>query len=645
MKKNGWGFDVRDIDEKVRPQDDFYHYANGQWLRKNKIPDTEPRWGSFTILRYETEKKLKRLCADSSEQMIRDFYRSGMDLKERMLLGIKPINHYLRMIDNIKTKKDLLACITEFHTVGINAVWGCGVDQDLKDSDMYTVYIGQGGLGMPDRDYYLNDDAESRRVRNAYRPHVANMLRLSGMKKSLANEAADTVYRIEHRLARASMPKEDVREVEKIYNKKTPKQLARIAPEVDWKKYFSDFGAGALRIVVVCQPNFFAEVNNCLKDISLDEWRTYLKWHLVSDLSGFLSPAFVRQSFRFYGTVMMGNKKMRPLWRQVLLVVNGSLDEFVGKLYVKKYFSVETKKKTNALVDDLFTAYEARIKSLDWMSPATKKEALKKLLATVRKIGYPDKWKSYRGLKINAHDYAGNAIRASLFEHRRMMRKLGKLVNRKEWHMSPQTVNAQCNPSMNAITFPAAILQPPYFDTQSDDAVNYGAMGMTIAHEMTHNFDDWGSKFDARGGLKNWWTAEDRARFMKKTKLLVKQFNAYKVADNVSVNGTLTLGENIADLGGLSIAFDAYQLRLAKTGRKNIAGLTSEQRFFLGYTLFERENTRPEFEKMLAINDPHSPTMFRVNGPLSNLPEFYKAFDVKKGDKLYREPKDRAKIW
>jgi len=279
------------------------------------------------------------------------------------------------------------------------------------------------------------------------------------------------------------------------------------------------------------------------------------------------------------------------------------------------------------------------------MSSATKKEALKKLRTMARKIGYPDKWKSYRGLKISAHDYAGNAIRASLFEHRRMMRKLGKPVDRKEWNMSPQTVNAQCNPSMNAITFPAAILQPPYFNTRIDDAVNYGAMGMTIAHEMTHNFDDWGSKFDARGGLKNWWTIKDRASFIRKTKRFIEQFNAYKVADNVSVNGTLTLGENVADLGGLSIAFDAYQLHLAKTGRKNIDGFTPEQRFFFGDALFERENMRPEFEKMLAINDPHSPSLFRVNGPLSNLPEFYKAFNVKKGDKLYRDPKDRAKIW
>lgn len=568
-----------------------------------------------------------------------------MNLKERTRLGLAPINRYLRMIDGIKTKEDLLDCISAFHKIGINIIWGCGVDQDMKNGDAYILYLGQGGLGMPDRDYYLNNDDESLRVRNEYRPHIAKMFRLSGMKKSAADKTAGTVYKIEHRLAQASMQKEDLREVEKIYNKKTLAQLAKIAPEVDWKKYFSGFGAGAPRVAVVCQPDFFAEVSKCIKEIPIEEWRVYLKWHLVSNLSGFLSPIFVRENFRFYGTVLIGTKKMRPLWRQVSSAVNAGLSELVGKQYVKKYFTAETKKKANAMVDDLFVAYEARIRTLDWMSPATKKEALKKLHAMTRKIGYPGKWKSYRGLKINARDYAENAIRVSFFEHRRMMRKLNKPVNRKEWHMSPQTVNAYCNETMNEIVFPAAILQPPFFNPNADDAVNYGAMGMTIAHEITHGFDDQGSKFGARGGLKNWWAAEDRARFMKKTTPLVKQFNDYKVADNVSVNGTLTLGENIADLGGLSIAFDAYKLRLAKTVRKNIAGFTPEQRFFFGYALFERENARPEIEKMLAINDPHPPPAFRVNGPVSNLPEFYKVFNVQKGDKLYREPKDRAKIW
>lgn len=655
MKKKGWGFDVRDMDTSVRPQDDFYHYAGGGWLKKNPIPATESRWGSFTILRYETEKKLqkllkklegtKRCAADSPEQMVRDFYRSGVDLRERTRLGLKPIEDYLKKIENIQTTDGLLACIAELHTIGIDVVWGADVDQDMKDSTKNILYIGQGGLGLPDRDYYLKNDPESVRVRDAYRLHVAMMCKLVGMKEAEAERASETVFRIERTLAKASMKKEDAREVEKIYHKKSLAQLAALAPRIGWKKYFSRIGAGTPRALVVCQPDFFAAVSTSISDIPLDEWRTYLTWHLVSGFSSFLTPALGRQSFKFYGTVIAGTTKMRPLWRRVLGVVNSGLGEILGEVYVKEYFSPTTKKKARAMVDDLFTAYEARLKHLDWMTPTTKKKALQKLHAIIHKIGYPDTWKSYHGLHIDAHDYVGNVVRTSLFEHRRALKKLGKKVDRKEWFMSPQTVNAYYSFGLNDIVFPAAILQPPFFDADADDAINYGAMGMVIGHEMTHGFDDQGSKFDARGNMKNWWASIDRKRFMKKATPLIKQFNLYTVADGVSVNGQLTLGENVADLGGLSIALDAYKLCLARTGRRTIDGFTPEQRFFLGYTLFERENARPEFEKMLAINDPHAPPVFRINGPASNIPEFYEAFGVKKGDELYRAPKDRVKIW
>lgn len=655
MTKKNWGFDVRDMDRNVRPQDDFYHYAGGGWLKKNPIPATESRWGSFTILRYETEKRLKFLLEkldgkkhfspNTPEQMIRDLYRSGMNTKERTRLGIKPIANYLNLIDDIKNTDDLLSCITEFHVIGINVLWGCDVDQDMKDSNRNILYFYQGGLGMPDRDYYLKNDKESLRVRDAYRPHISAIFKLSGAKKQIHGEMSEIVYKIEHRLAKHSMTKEDIHEVEKIYNKKTLPQLSKIAPEINWGEYLVRIGAGTPKTIIVCQPDFFKEINRCIKDISIEDWRIYLKWHLLRSMSSFLTPAFKKESFRFYGTIMLGSKKMKPLWRQVLSVVNGSLDELLGEIYVKEYFSAKTKDRAIEMVRDLFSAYEARIKSLDWMSPQTKKKALQKLHAMVYKIGYPEKWKSYRGLKIDASDYVGNIIRISIFEHNRAMKKLKKTVDRKEWHMSPQTINAYCNQTMNEIVFPAAILQPPFFDPNSDDAINYGAMGMVIGHEITHNFDDQGSKFDINGNLKNWWTPADYKNFKKKSHPLVKQFNSYKVADGVSVNGQLTIGENIADLGGLAIALDAYKLNLARTGRHDIAGFTPEQRFFLGYTLFERENARPEFQKMAAINDPHSPSIFRVNGPISNLSEFYEAFNVKKGDKLYREPKDRLKIW
>ncbi len=655
MKKKSWGFDPKDMDKNVRPQDDFYHYAGGNWLKKNPIPKTESRWGSFTILRYDTEKRLrlileklnkqKRSPVGSPEQMIRDFYRSGMNLKERNRLGLKPIENYLKKVDSIKTIDDLLICIAEFHKIGVSLLWWCDVDQDLKNGDKNTLYLGQGGLGMPDKDYYLKDDKESKRVRNAYHLHMKTMFALFGVKKTEINELTKKVYKIEYSLAEASMSKEDIHDVEKIYNKKSLAQLKNLSLEINWGKYFKIIGLDTPHTIVVCQPKFFTKVSQEIKKIAICDWQIYLKWHLVTATSGFLSEPFLKENFNFYGKVILGTKEMKPLWRQVLSAVNGSLGELMGKIYVKKHFDAETKKKASSMVDDLFIAYEQRIKKLDWMSSKTKTMALKKLHAMNRKIGYPDKWKSYRGLRIDEDDYFGNVIRISILEHRRMVKKIGKPVDRKEWHMSPQTVNAYCSLTMNEIVFPAAILQPPFFNKTADDAINYGAMGMTIGHEMTHGFDDQGSKFDVKGNLKNWWTKSDSKKLEAKTKPLIEQFNRYKVADGVSINGKLTAGENIADLGGLAIAFDAYQLHLKKTGRKNIDGFTPEQRFFLGYTLFERENTRPEFAKMLAINDPHSPSIFRVNGPTSNLSEFYEAFNVKKGDKLYREQKDRVKIW
>lgn len=655
MSKHNWGFDIKDIDKKVRPQDDFYHYAGGNWLKNNPIPKTESRWGSFTILRYDTEKRLKLIMEElgsaknsplgSPEQMVGDFWRSGMDIKRRNKLSLKPIAQYLKMIEEIKTTENLISSISNFHKIGISILWWSDVDQDMKNGDKNILYLGQSGLGMPDRNYYLKSDKESLRVKNAYLLHMEAMLSLLGIPKATLKETVKKIYAIEYRLAKASMSKEDKHEVEKIYNKKTLSQLKKIAPQIDWVKYFKIIGINKINTLVVCQPKFFAEISNCIKKISIEDWQLYLKWHLIRSTSSLLSEPFLFENFNFYGKVILGTKEMKPLWRRVLSVVDGGLDELVGKIYVKKYFDPETKKKAEIMVNDLFIAYEERIKNLDWMSQKTKNLALKKLHAMNRKIGYPNKWKSYRGLRIKNDDYLGNVLRISTLEHKRVIKKLKKPVDRKEWHMSPQTVNAYCNQTMNEIVFPAAILQPPFFSKNNDDAINYGAMGMVIGHEITHNFDDQGSKFDIKGNLKNWWTKSDHKNLKKKTKPLIEQFNKYKVADGVSVNGKLTIGENIADLGGLAIAFDAYQLHLKKTGRKNIDGFTPEQRFFLGDTLFERENTRPEFQKMLALNDPHSPSIFRVNGPASNISEFYEAFNVRKGDKLYREPKARVKIW
>lgn len=655
MKKSGWGFDVRDMDTKVRPQDDFYHYANGGWLKRNPIPPHESRWGSFLMLRYDTEKKLrtlvtklqktKNLKSGSPEQMVRDFYISSLDMKTRNALGVKPLAPLLAWIQKIKDVDSLVETIAHLEKIGGGGPWGLMVDQDMRNSEKYAAYIHQSGLGMPDRDYYLKSDAESLRVRVAYENHLEAIGVLQGFAKSEAKKHRKIIMRIETSIAKVSMTKEDLRDVDKTYHKVSVSALSRHTHTINWKSYFKIVGAPTLREVVVMQPKFLQAMNTLLVKEPLEDWKIYLTYHLVGASARHLSAKLEKQSFAFYGIALSGVKVMKPLWRRALSTVNGALGEVLGKLYVAEYFSPEAKKKITTIVDDLFVAYEARIKNLDWMGTATKRKALKKLSRMVRKLGYPDKWRSYNGLLITPDDYFGNLTRVALFEHARVMRRLQKPVDRKEWFMSPQTVNAYCNQGMNEIVFPAAILQPPFFDPHGDDAINYGGIGMVIGHEMTHNFDDQGSKFDSQGNRKTWWTKKDYIEFERKSKMLVTQFNKYKVSDGIAVNGQLTLGENIADLGGTSIAYGAYLLRLARTSRKDISGLTPEQRFFLGFALFERENVRPEFEKMMTISDPHSPPASRINGTVSNLSEFYKAFGVKKGDKLYRAPKDRARIW
>ena len=655
MKKKGWGFDTRDMDKKVRPQDDFYKYANSGWLKRNVIPPHEASWGPFIMLRYDTEKKLrtlvtkvqkmKKVKSGTPEQAVRDFYVSGLDMKKRNELGLAPLAPWLERIAKIKDVRSLISTLAHLEKIGGGGLFGLMIDQDMKNSERYIIHICQSGLGMPDRDYYLKSDAESLRVRSAYEKHLEAVFALMGKSKADAKKNRETMMRLETALAKISMPKEDLRDVDKTYHKIRLPALMRLTSNIDWQSVFKIIGARKVHEVIVMQPKFVKAVNAMLVSEPIEDWKTYLEWHLVGGAAGYLSSNLEKQSFAFYGTTLSGVKVMKPAWRRALRAVNGNLGEMLGKLYVQEYFGHEAKRKIKIVVADLFTAYEARIKNLDWMSNTTKKKAIIKLHQMVRKLGYPDKWKSYRGLTIRPDDYFGNAVRATLFEHARIMRRLNKPVDRTEWFMTPQTVNAYCSFGMNDIAFPAAILQPPFFDPSADDAINYGSIGTVIGHEITHGFDDQGSKFDGKGNRKTWWTKADRARFDKKAKTLVKQFNEYKVADGLRVNGQLTLGENIADLGGASIAYDAYKLRLVKTGRKNIGGFTPEQRFFLSFALFERELRRPEAEKTQVLTDPHSPGLFRINGPASNLPEFYEAFGVKKGDTLYRIAQNRAKIW
>src|SRR3989344_6851083 len=654
MAKTRWGFNPKEIDTKVRPQDDFFHYVNSRWMKANPVPANESRWGTFTILRYKTEWQVRvllhgvlgkgRATKGSAEQMIRDFYLSGMDMKRRNALGVRPLDSIRKRVNSISSIQALLATVAYLHKVGVDVAWGAGIDQDDKNSEQYVLRLGQSGIGLPDRDYYLKTDAESARVRTAYGKHVVAIFRLMGRTAGEAKRETATLLTLETKLAKASRKKEDLRDPHKNYTKMTVAKLSKLAPAIGWQKYLHDIEAPELASVIVNQPEFLKVISDLLKSVPLNEWKTYLEWHVVNGFAGTLSTPFIRENFAFYGTVLSGTKTMRPLWRRVLGVVNGYLGEALGQLYVKKHFTADAKRRMLLIVADLFTAYEARIKTLDWMSPVTRKKALAKLHVLNRKIGYPDRWKSYRGLAISADDYVGNIIRTNEYEHRRELRKLGKPIQRWEGHMYPQTVNAYFAPNLNEIVFPAAGLQPPFFGLY-DAALNYGCIGAVIGHEITHGFDDEGSKFDAKGNLKNWWTIEDRKRFEKGADVVRKQFDSYTVADGVKVNGKLTLGENIADLGGLTIALDAYQLELARSGRKDIDGFTPEQRFFIGFALFERENARSEFVKTQVLTDPHSPGIFRINGPLSNFPAFYQAFNIKKGDKLYRAPADRTTVW
>ncbi|HVV39205.1 MAG TPA: M13 family metallopeptidase [Candidatus Paceibacterota bacterium] len=649
------GFDLKDIDTVVRPQDDFYHYANGGWLKKNKIPDSESRWGSFIILRVEAEKNLKKIIDSllknknlkkgSAGQLVGDLYRSAIDMKTRNKLGASPLAHLRSRIAQVSNREDLLSLVGYFHKLGIDTPWHLVVDQDSKDSTRYALHIYQGGLGLPDRDYYLKDEAEFVRVRAAYREYVTKVFELLGYKKAEAYKKVETILRLETRLAQASMSKEDSRDAEKIYHKKSLSRLQKEFSSIVWNKYFSTAKLPKVPYVIVAQPKFVEAATHLIENGSIDDWKVYLEWHLVGDAATLLSDSFYKAAFKFSQT-LTGAKTMKPLWRRALAAVNGGLGEPLGQMYVAKYFDQAKKRKMDTLVSNLFAVYEERIKALDWMSPATKRKAVAKLRMITRKIGYPRVWKSYKGLVIKPQEYFENIMRLTEFEYRRQIKKLTrKSVDRGEWFMSPQTVNAYCNFNLNEIVFPAAILQPPFFNFAADDAFNYGGIGAVIGHEVTHAFDDQGAKFDGHGNMKTWWLPKDKKQFEQKGKILVEQYNGFSVADGVQVNGQLTLGENIADLGGLVIGYDAYQKHLKTAGREDIAGLTPEQRFFLGFAQVERELDRPESIKTRTLTDPHSPSEFRINGPLAHFEPFYEAYGVTPKDKLYRAPKDRAKIW
>ena len=650
------GVEFAFMDTTVSPRNDFYTYANGGWIAKNPVPSTESSWTAFhaidesnkTLLRSILEEAAANNSAaeGSVTRKVGDFYKAAMDTTLREKLGITPIQPQLDQINGIKTNDDLITYLAYAHAHGISALFGAGIEQDMKKSDQYTVYLGQGGLGLPEKDYYLNQDSDSKKYREEYVKHITKMFELAGNDAAKAAADAKAILAFETELARVSMGAVELRNMEKQYNKKTMAELQKMNPNIDWKKYFELSDLKNVQEVIVTQPLFFAQLDKMMGNkASLESTKTYLRWHLLDAAASKLTAALDKQNFDFYETVLSGTKEMKPRWKRVISAANGQIGELVAQEYVKKAFSPESKKRVSELVDNLTAAFKIRLTKLDWMSDSTKQRAIEKLASFTRKLGYPDKWRDYSSVEIKPDAYWNNYLNTSNFGHRYQVEKLGKPIDRTEWGMTPQTVNAYYNPLMNEIVFPAAIMQPPFFNPAADDAANYGAIGAVIGHELLHGFDDQGSQFDKNGNMKNWWSAQDNEKFKAKTDKLVQQFNAFKVSDSLNVNGSLTLGENIADLGGLTIAYEAYQISLQNKERKNIDGFTPEQRFFIGFGQVWANNATPEYKSQQVRTDPHSPGQFRVLGPLSNMPQFYEAFGVKPGDGMYKDEKDRAIIW
>lgn len=650
------GIVLENMDTTVSPREDFFKYVNGNWLSNNEIPDEESSWGSFNELRDNNNDVLLAVLEEaaaneeyeegSDERKVAEFYRVGIDSSKAENLGLKPLAPFLKSIDNITDQKSLQKVVGDLHTYGVDALWGFFVLQDLKQSDVMTAYLYQDGLGLPDRDYYTKEDKDSEKIRKQYVEHVANMLELMGEDAGKAANDAEVIMKLETQLANASMTAVEQRNIPALYNKKSVKQINKISPAVDWKMYLSDIGLTDLDTLIVAQPDFIEEVSKVINSYALNDIKTYLKWHLIHDAADYLSHDFVKEDFNFYGKTLSGNKEMRPRWKRVLSTTNASVGEALGKLYVAKVFPPEAKQSAQDMVDNIKVAFAERIKDLEWMSDSTKQQALKKLEAFTVKIGYPDKWLGYAGLEITDEAYITNVLNANKFEFEREIDKIGKPVDPTLWGMTPPTVNAYYNPVMNEIVFPAGILQPPFYDYKADAAVNYGGIGAVIGHEITHGFDDQGRRFDADGNLKDWWTKEDGERFDEKAARVVKQYSGYEALDSLTVNGELTLGENIADIGGLAVAYDGLQRHLKKEGDPGkIDGFTPEQRFFLSWATIWRIKMRPETLKQRLITDPHSPGAFRANGPLSGFAPFHTAFDVQPGDPMYRPDSLRGNIW
>src|SRR6266568_285739 len=658
-EQNSQPLDANNRDSTVKPGDDFFLFANGSWIKQTEIPPEYSRWGAFNELIERNTDALHTIAGKASQtqvdpklapetRKVGDYYASGMDEKAVEGARTTPLTEEFQKIDAMKDRQDVLKEIAHLHSIGINAFFNFGSGQDAKDSNHDIAQAVQGGLGMPDRDYYTKQDADMKQKREKYVAHVTKMLTLLGEPADKAAEDAKKILALETKLAEASRTRVQLRDPIKNYNKMDVRQLQDVTPDWNWSDYFKTIDLVESGDVNVQQPEFFKAANDLFRSTSLDDWKAYLRWHLINAAAPALSKDFVDEDFNFRERILRGTQEIKPRWKRVILSEDSDIGEALGKLYVGFYFPPEAKARALELVNNLKEALADRIKTLEWMDEATKQEALKKLAAFTVKIGYPDKWLDYSLLQIDRGPFVVNALRANEFEADRDIKKIGKPVDRTDWGMTPPTVNAYYNSNMNEIVFPAGILQPPFFYANADDAVNYGAIGAVIGHEMTHGFDDQGRQFDAVGNLRDWWSKQSAEEFKKRSGAIVQQYNEYEPLPGLHVNGELTQGENIADIGGVKLAYAALQKALDKHPEeraKKIDGFTPEQRFFLSFAAIWRQKIRDEDQKMRLTTDPHSPAQFRVNGPLSDLAEFQKAFGISDGSPMVRSADKRVNIW
>ena len=645
--------DKAGMDTTAKPGDNFFEYANGTWFKTVKIPPSENGWGSFYVVDDDNVKHLREIlddvskqsnAADSKEQKVGDLYKSGMDTAALDKLDYTPIKPVLGKISAVKDYKDLVSLAADGFKSGDGFLFGFYVSPDDRKSSVNIGHFDQTGLSLPERDYYFKTDSASKKIRDEFVKYVAKLFTMTGTDAATAAKKADAILKLETDIAGSHLTPVELRDPVKNYNKFAVADFQKQVPDVDLKDAFTRMGLKS-DTILVGQPKYYAALDGLLKSTPIDVWKDKACFNEIDGSAGLLSKRFRDAHFEFWNKTLFGEKAQKPRWKTMSQTVDRGLGELLGQLYVEKYFTADAKKRMLELVNNLINVYKGRIEKLDWMSPETKKQALAKLAAFTKKIGYPDKWKDYSDIHITADSFFANERSIAKHNYHRMINKVDKPVDRSEWGMTPPTVNAYYNPTYNEIVFPAGILQFPFFDNNADDAVNYGGIGTVIGHEMTHGFDDQGRQYDKDGNLKDWWTKDDADKFKKKVQVMIDQYNQYTVLNGLHVNGQLTQGENLADIGGMSIAYEAFKNTPQGKSDQKIDGLTPDQRFFMSFAQIWRVKNTDEIMRMRINLDPHSPEMYRTNGPLSNSPAFYKAFGVKPGDKMYREEKDRVKVW